>query len=69
MVLGVSCAARGFLLLWADRSMGMGRIEQSFDSTGVEMASLEQHLPPTNRGYALLKKMGWREQTGAAAGV
>ena len=47
-----------------DRQLGLGRLEQTFDGTGVEQASLERFLPATNRGYALLKKLGWREQTG-----
>ena len=44
--------------------MEMGGLEQTFDGTGVEQASLHRFLPSTNRGYALLKRMGWREQTG-----
>merc|ERR1740130_136502 len=44
--------------------MEMGRLERTFDGTGVEQASLNLFLPSTNRGYALLKRMGWREQTG-----
>lgn len=47
-----------------DRRLSMQQIEQGFDGTGVEQASMEQHLPESNRGYVLLKKMGWREQTG-----
>ena len=47
-----------------DRRMEMGGVEQTFDGTGVEQASLDRFLPSTNRGYALLKRMGWREQTG-----
>ena len=47
-----------------DRRLEIGAVDQPFDGTGVEQASMERHLPPTNRGYMLLKKMGWREQTG-----
>lgn len=47
-----------------DRRLDLGAVDQSFDGSGVEQASMERHLPPTNRGYMLLKKMGWREQTG-----
>jgi len=47
-----------------DRQMEMGRLEQTFDGTGVEQASLDLFLPSSNRGYALLKRMGWREETG-----
>ena len=39
-------------------------MEQSFDSSSAEQASLEEHLPEWNRGYALLAKMGWKRGEG-----
>jgi len=49
------------------RSLLMSATErptQSFDSTGVEMASMSTPLSGENRGYILLRKMGWRENSG-----
>lgn len=36
----------------------------SFDSYGTEMASMDKPIPSENRGYALLKKMGWSGYSG-----
>ncbi len=44
--------------------MPMGHADDSVDTAGLEQASLESAIPASNRGYALLQRLGWKEGKG-----
>ena len=44
--------------------MPMGHANDSVDTADLEQASLESAIPASNRGYALLQRLGWKEGKG-----
>eukprot|EP00245_Coleochaete_scutata_P007635 TRINITY_DN2313_c0_g1_i1.p1 TRINITY_DN2313_c0_g1~~TRINITY_DN2313_c0_g1_i1.p1 ORF type:complete len:346 (-),score=103.59 TRINITY_DN2313_c0_g1_i1:277-1218(-) len=38
------------------------RVEENLDTTNLEQASVDTHIPSNNIGYRLLQKMGWKGQ-------
>eukprot|EP00965_Chrysotila_dentata_P130750 4322927-Pleurochrysis_carterae.AAC.1 len=62
------CNCMRHLVLSFDPTLACGRHfgggAQAFDDTGVVMASMDAPVPQWNRGYQLLRLMGWKENTG-----
>ena len=44
--------------------MPMGHAHDSVDTADLVQASLESAIPASNRGYALLQRLGWKEGKG-----
>ena len=42
-----------------DYFMPMGYVDDALETEGLVQASLESSIPSSNRGYALLERMGW----------
>ena len=47
-----------------DYYMPMGHADDSVDTDDLVQASTESAIPASNRGYALLQRLGWREGKG-----
>jgi hypothetical protein len=41
-----------------------GRITEQFDHTGTDLIDEKTPIGPTNKGFQLLLKMGWKKDTG-----
>ena len=50
-----------------DFQLPMNRVEDALDTEGLQQASLEAPIPASNRGYAMLQRMGWSAGRGLGA--
>lgn len=38
------------------------RVEDSLDTDGLQMASVHEAIPESNRGFQMMQRMGWKGQ-------
>lgn len=55
---------------WAmgdDFRLPMGHVDDALDTEGLVQASLDVAIPASNRGFQMLRRMGWSQGRGLGA--